>query len=394
MKEVLLVKFGEIVLKGLNRPFFERTLVKNIKNALLDFEGLKITRAQSAIYIEKNDDSDLDDVVERLTKVIGVLSVTRCCVVEKDIEKIQKAAVEYVGEDLKEGVTFKVEAKRSDKAFYLKSPEICRMVGGYIHDNVDGLVVDVNNPKNTVMVEIRDFGAYIYCKKIPGQGGLPIGTGGKASLLLSGGIDSPVAGYMIARRGVEIDAINFFSYPYTSERAKAKVIKLASILSEYTSKINLHIVPFTDIQLAIRDNCPEEHLTLVMRRFMMRIAEIVAKKNGSEALITGESLGQVASQTLQALHVTNSAVDMPVFRPLIGMEKESIVQISRKINCFETSILPYEDCCTVFTPKHPTTKPKIEKIIASENLLDVEKLIEEAVSGVETIVVTPGYDEI
>ena len=394
MKEVLLVKFGEIVLKGLNRPVFERTLVKNIKNALADFEGLKITRAQSAIYIEKTDDSDLDDVLQRLTKVIGVLSVTRACVVEKDMNTICKAAVEYVGADLQEGVTYKVEAKRSDKSFHLKSPEICRMVGGYLHDKVDGLVVDVNNPKNTVMVEIRDFGAYIYCKKIPGQGGLPIGTGGKASLLLSGGIDSPVAGYLIARRGVEIDAINFFSYPYTSERAKAKVIKLASILSEYTSKINLHIVPFTDIQLAIRDNCPEEHLTLIMRRFMMRIAEIVAKKNGSEALITGESLGQVASQTLQALHVTNSVVDMPVFRPLIGLDKDAIVKVSRKIETFETSILPYEDCCTVFTPKHPTTKPKIEKIIASESVLDVEGLIKEAVDGVETIVVTPGYDEI
>lgn len=394
MKEVLLVKFGEIVLKGLNRPVFERTLVKNIKNALADFEGLKITRAQSAIYIEKTDDSDLDDVLERLTKVIGVLSVTRACVVDKDMDTICKAAAEYVGEDLQEGVTYKVEAKRSDKAFHLKSPEICRMVGGYLHDNVEGLVVDVNNPANTVMVEIRDFGAYIYCKKIPGQGGLPIGTGGKASLLLSGGIDSPVAGYLIARRGVEIDAINFFSYPYTSERAKAKVIKLASILSEYTSKINLHIVPFTDIQLAIRDNCPEEHLTLIMRRFMMRIAQIVAKKNGSEALITGESLGQVASQTLQALHVTNSVMDMPVFRPLIGLDKDAIVKISRKIETFETSILPYEDCCTVFTPKHPTTKPKLDKIIASENVLDVERLIEEAVAGVETIVVTPGYDEI
>ncbi len=394
MKEVLLVKFGEIVLKGLNRPVFEKTLVKNIKNALADFESIKITRAQSAIYIEKTDDSDLDDVLQKLTKVIGVLSVTRACVVEKDMNTICKAAVSYVGADLQEGVTYKVEAKRSDKSFHLKSPEICRMVGGYLHDKVEGLVVDVNNPKNTVMVEIRDFGAYIYCKKISGQGGLPIGTGGKASLLLSGGIDSPVAGYLIARRGVEIDAINFFSYPYTSERAKAKVIKLASILSEYTSKINLHIVPFTNIQLAIRDNCPEEHLTLIMRRFMMRIAEIVAKKNGSEALITGESLGQVASQTLQALHVTNSVVDMPVFRPLIGLDKDAIVKVSRKIETFETSILPYEDCCTVFTPKHPTTKPKIEKIIASESVLDIEALIKEAVDGVETIVVTPGYDEI
>lgn len=394
MKEVLLIKFGEIVLKGLNRPFFERTLVKNITVALSDFSGLKISRAQSAIYIEPDDMTDIDAVVNRLTKVIGVLSVTRACVVEKDIKTICEAAVEYVGADLKEGGSFKVEAKRSDKAFYLKSPEICREVGGYLHDHIEGLTVDVNNPANTVMVEIRDFGAYIYCRKIEGCGGLPIGTGGKASLLLSGGIDSPVAGYMIARRGVEIDAINFFSYPYTSERAKEKVIKLASILSEYTSKINLHIVPFTDIQLAIRDNCPEEHLTLIMRRFMMRIAEKVAKKNGSEALVTGESLGQVASQTMQAIHVTNSVVDMPVFRPLIGMEKESIVQISRKIGAFETSILPYEDCCTVFTPKHPTTRPKRDVIEKSESVLPVDELINQALDGVETIVVRPGYDEI
>ncbi len=394
MKEVLLIKFGEIVLKGLNRPFFERTLVKNITTALSEFKGLKITRAQSAIYIEFEDCSIIDAVVERVRKVIGVLSVTRARVVEKDIKTICKAACEYVGEDLKEGVTFKVEAKRSDKAFYMKSPEICREVGGYLHDNVEGLVVDVNNPANTVMVEIRDFGAYIYCKKLEGCGGLPIGTGGKASLLLSGGIDSPVAGYMIARRGVEIDAINFFSYPYTSERAKAKVIKLASILAEYTSKINLHIVPFTDIQLAIRDNCPEEHLTLIMRRFMMKISEKIATKNGSEALITGESLGQVASQTMQAIHVTNSVVDMPVFRPLIGMEKESIVQISRKIGAFETSILPYEDCCTVFTPKHPTTRPKRDIIEKSESVLPFDELVEQAVAGVETIVVRPGYDEI
>ena len=394
MKEVLLIKFGEIVLKGLNRPFFEKTLVKNIKNALSDFEGLSITRAQSTIYIEPDDKTDIEAVIGRLTKVIGVLSVTRACVVEKDIDAICEAAVNYVGQDLQEGLSFKVEAKRSDKLFAMKSPEICREVGGYLHDHISGLTVDVNNPANTVMVEIRDFGAYIYCRKIAGQGGLPIGTGGRATLLLSGGIDSPAAGYMIARRGVEIDAVNFFSYPYTSERAKAKVIKLASILSEYTSKINLHIVPFTEIQLAIRDNCPEEHMTLIMRRFMMKIAEKIAVKNGSEALITGESLGQVASQTMQALHVTNSVVDMPVFRPLIGMDKEAIVQISRKIGAFETSILPYEDCCTVFTPKHPTTRPKREAIEKSESVLDIDGLIAKAVEGVKTVAVTPGYDEI
>ena len=389
MKEIILVKYGEIILKGLNRPVFENILLKNIKEALKSLGEIEVTRAQAAIYIDPPESVDIDDVIERLKKVIGVLSITRAGVCEKDIDAIKKAALEYCGEDVLEGKTFKVEAKRADKKFPLKSPEICREVGGYIFENLDGAVVDVNNPSNVVMVEIRDFAAYVYCKKIAGQGGLPIGTGGRAMLLLSGGIDSPVAGYMIAKRGVELEAINFFSYPYTSERAKEKVISLAKILSGYTAKIKLHIVPFTEIQLAIRDNCPEDHLTLIMRRFMMKISERVARANGAEALITGESLGQVASQTMQALHVTNSVVDMPVFRPLIGMDKEEIVRISRKIGAFETSILPYEDCCTVFTPKHPVTKPKVEKIIASESALDIEELIQKAIDGVETIVIEP-----
>ncbi len=389
MKEIVLVKYGEIILKGLNRPVFENILLKNIREALKSLGEIDITRAQAAIYIDPPESVDIDDVIERLKKIFGILSITRAGVCEKDIDAIKKAALEYCGEDVLEGKTFKVEAKRADKKFPLKSPEICREVGGYIFENLEGAVVDVNNPSNVVMVEIRDFAAYVYCKKIAGQGGLPIGTGGRAMLLLSGGIDSPVAGYMIAKRGVEIEAINFFSYPYTSERAKEKVISLAKILSGYTSKIKLHIVPFTEIQLAIRDNCPEEHLTLIMRRFMMKISERIAKLNNTEALITGESLGQVASQTMQALHVTNSVVDMPVFRPLIGMDKEEIVRISRKIGAFETSILPYEDCCTVFTPKHPVTKPKVEKINASESMLEIEQLIQKAVDGVETIVIEP-----
>lgn len=389
MKEIVLVKYGEIILKGLNRPVFEHILMKNIKRALKPLGEVSVTRAQAAIYIDPADGVDMDEVCARLQKVFGVLSITRACVVEKDIEAIKRAAVEYCAEDILAGGSFKVEAKRADKKFPLKSPQICAEVGGYLHDNIDGAIVDVNNPGHMVMVEVRDFAAYVYCKKLEGQGGLPVGTGGRATLLLSGGIDSPVAGYRMARRGLSIDAVNFFSYPYTSERAKEKVIALASILAQYTGRIRLHIVPFTEIQLAIRDNCPEEHLTLIMRRFMMKIAERVARQNGSEALITGESLGQVASQTLQALHVTNSVVDMPVFRPLIGMDKEEIVRTSRQIGAYETSILPYEDCCTVFTPKHPTTKPKIERIIKSESVLDVEKLIEEAVNGVETIVVEP-----
>lgn len=389
MKEIVLVKYGEIILKGLNRPVFENILLKNIRNALKSLGEIEVTRAQAAIYIDPPESVDIDDVIERLKKVFGILSITRAGVVEKDIEAIKRAAVEYCGDDVTEGVTFKVEAKRADKKFPIKSPEICREVGGYMFENLAGVKVDVNNPSNTVMVEIRDFAAYVYCKKIAGQGGLPIGTGGRAMLLLSGGIDSPVAGYMMAKRGVELEAINFFSYPYTSERAKEKVISLASILSGYASKIRLHIVPFTEIQLAIRDNCPEEHLTLIMRRFMMKIAERTALNNHTEALITGESLGQVASQTMQALHVTNSVVDMPVFRPLIGMDKEEIVRISRKMGAFETSILPYEDCCTVFTPKHPVTKPKLDRIIKSESKLDIDALIERALDGIETIVVEP-----
>ncbi len=389
MKEIVLVKYGEIILKGLNRPVFENILLKNIRNALKSLGEIEVTRAQAAIYIDPPESVDIDDVIERLKKVFGILSITRAGVVEKDIEAIKRAAVEYCGDDVTEGVTFKVEAKRADKKFPIKSPEICREVGGYMFENLAGVKVDVNNPSNTVMVEIRDFAAYVYCKKIAGQGGLPIGTGGRAMLLLSGGIDSPVAGYMMAKRGVELEAINFFSYPYTSERAKEKVVSLASILSGYASKIRLHIVPFTEIQLAIRDNCPEEHLTLIMRRFMMKIAERTALNNHTEALITGESLGQVASQTMQALHVTNSVVDMPVFRPLIGMDKEEIVRISRKMGAFETSILPYEDCCTVFTPKHPVTKPKLDRIIKSESKLDIDALIERALDGIETIVVEP-----
>lgn len=389
MKEIVLVKYGEIILKGLNRPVFENILMKNIRHALKSVGEPEVTRAQAAIYIEPSSSDDIDEITERLKKVFGIMSITRACVVEKDIEEIKKAAAEYCGEDVKEGVTFKVEAKRADKKFPMKSPEICREVGGYMYENIEGAKVDVNNPGNVVMVEIRDFAAYVYCKKTEGQGGLPIGTGGRAMLLLSGGIDSPVAGYMMAKRGVELEAVNFFSYPYTSERAKEKVITLASILAQYASKIKLHIVPFTEIQLAIRDNCPEEHLTLIMRRFMMKIAERTAVANHTEALITGESLGQVASQTMQALHVTNSVVNMPVFRPLIGMDKEEIVKISRKMGAFETSILPYEDCCTVFTPKHPTTKPKIDKIEKSEAALDVESLIQRAVDGIETIVVEP-----
>ncbi|MCI5604311.1 MAG: tRNA 4-thiouridine(8) synthase ThiI [Clostridia bacterium] len=390
MKEIILAKYGEIILKGGNRPKFENILLNNIRNAIKNVAETKVRLAQATVYIDVIDEDKIDLVMERLSKIFGIVSITRAVVCEKDIEDIKSKAKEYLKNDLTDGVKFKVEAKRSDKKFPLNSPQICMEVGGFLDDEFP-VIVDVHNPDVTVKVEVRDFNAYVYCaeNKINGQGGMPIGTGSRATLLLSGGIDSPVAGHMISKRGVEIDAVNFFSFPYTSDRAKEKVIELASILAQYTSKINLYIVPFTEIQLQIRDNCPEEHMTLIMRRFMMRIAERLARKHKSIALVTGESVGQVASQTLAALDVTNAAVDMPVLQPLIGMDKLEIIDRSREIGTFETSILPYEDCCTVFTPKHPTTNPKRENIERTESRLDIETLIEAALAGVEKLEVYP-----
>lgn len=391
MKEIILAKYGEIILKGGNRPKFESILVGNIKNSVKNVAETDVRLAQATVYVEVADEDKMDIVMERLTKIFGIVTVTRAAVCEKNIEDIKAKAKEYLKKDLTDGKRFKVEAKRSDKKFPYNSPQICMEVGGYLDDEYPGIIVDVHNPDVTVKVEVRDFAAYVYANenKVQGQGGMPIGTGSKATLLLSGGIDSPVAGHMISKRGVEIDAVNFFSFPYTSDRAKEKVIELASILAQYTSKINLYIVPFTEIQLQIRDKCPEEHMTLVMRRFMMRIAERLAAKHNSRALITGESVGQVASQTLAALDVTNAAVDMPVLQPLIGMDKIEIIDRAHEIGTYETSILPYEDCCTVFTPKHPTTNPKRENIEKSERRLDGETLIEAALAGVEKIEVYP-----
>ena len=391
MQEIILAKYGEIILKGGNRPKFESMLMTNIKNALRNVAETRIRLAQATVYVEVTDKDKTDLVVERLSKIFGLVAITKAAVCEKNIEDIKAKAKEYLAKDLTAGKKFKVEAKRSDKSFPLNSPQICMEVGGWLDDEFPEITVDVHNPDVTVKVEVRDFDAYVYAdeNKIQGQGGMPIGSGSKATLLLSGGIDSPVAGHMISKRGVEIDAVNFFSFPYTSERAKEKVIKLASIIAQYTSKINLYIVPFTEIQLQIRDKCPEEHMTLVMRRFMMRIAERIARQNNSKALITGESVGQVASQTLAALDVTNAVVDMPILQPLIGMDKLEITDRSVAIGAYETSILPYEDCCTVFTPKHPTTNPKRVNIEKSESHLDIEPLIEAALAGVEKIEVYP-----
>ena len=391
MKEIILVKYGEIILKGGNRPKFEKVLMENIRNAVRNIDRIKMSIMQATIYIEPENPENLDLICERLSLIFGIVSITKAGVLDKNVESIREGAYEYCKKDLLPGKKFKVEAKRADKRFPLTSVELCIDVGGYLDDKIEGITCDVHNPDVTVKIEVRDYNAFVYCSenKLSGQGGMPIGTGSKATLLLSGGIDSPVAGHMMAKRGIEIDAINFFSFPYTSERAKEKVIELASILAKYTSKIDLYIVPFTEIQLAIRDNCPQEHMTLIMRRFMMKLSEKIAYKNGSAALITGESAGQVASQTLAALNVTNSVVKMPVLRPLIGMDKKEIVERSHDIGTFETSILPYEDCCTVFTPKHPTTNPKLAVIEKSEARLDVDTLIEKALEGVEKITVYP-----
>lgn len=391
MKEIILIKYGEIILKGGNRPRFEKILIQNIANTIRNIAETRITIAQATIYVDVEDADKIDVVCERLKKVFGIVTIVRARVCEKTVEAIEAAALEYCRGDLQPGKKFKVEAKRSDKSFPLNSVQLSMEVGGFLDDAVPGMIVDVHNPEVTVQIEVRDNDAFVYCRqnRIKGQGGMPIGTGGKATLLLSGGIDSPVAGHMIAKRGVEIDAVNFFSFPYTSERAKEKVIELAAILAQYTSKINLYVVPFTEIQLAIRDNCPEEHMTLIMRRFMMKLSERIAKRHKSQALITGESAGQVASQTLAALNVTNSVVEMPVLRPLIGMDKTEIIERSQAINAFETSILPYEDCCTVFTPRHPTTQPKISSVEKSESRLDTETLIENALKGVEHIEIYP-----
>ncbi len=384
MNRLVLVRYGEIILKGLNRPVFEDLLVKNIKQALRDECELKIYKAQATIYIEPKDDSCTESIVEKLKKVFGIVSIVVAYPAEKNMDDVEKQIVENFANELKSAKTFKVIAKRADKKFHMQSPEICEEIGGRILEAFPNLSVDVKNPEINVYVEIREQ-AFVHLDKIQGAGGMPSGSNGRAMLLLSGGIDSPVAGYMIGKRGVYMEAVHFFSYPYTSDRAKDKVLKLASIIASYTGSLKVHIVPFTDIQLEIRDKCPEEHLTLVMRRFMMAIAERIAIKRGCQALITGESIGQVASQTMSALAVTDDAVNIPVFRPLIGMDKEEIVEISRKIDTFETSILPYEDCCTVFTPRHPTTKPKIERIVFSQEKLDIERLINEAVEGTETI---------
>lgn len=379
MRELLLVRYGEIFLKGLNRPYFMRALVRKVQHAVKDIGG-HVWLRDGRIFV--SDFSDMEACIARVTKVFGVHSVCPALEMEKDsFDAIAEQAVRMT-----EGLqgTFKVSARRSDKRYPMDSPQINEELGYRILRAHPTLRVDIHHPDHVVNVEIRDH-AYLYVRVIMAYGGMPVGTNGKATLLLSGGIDSPVAGWMIAKRGVQINAVHFHSYPYTSDRAKEKVLDLARILSESCCGIRVHIVPFTKIQMEIHEKCPEAYTTLIMRRFMMRIAERVAMQEQSGALITGESIGQVASQTMEALGVTDSTVHLPVFRPVIGFDKTDIIDIAKKIGTFETSSLPYEDCCTVFTPKHPATKPKMDIVLEAERKLDVEALVAEAVEGIELI---------
>jgi len=379
MKEIILIKNGEIALKGLNRSVFEDALQKALRHRLSKAGRFKIRRAQSTMFVEPQDDEcDMDLAAEAVGKVFGIVAYSRAAVCEKDMDVICSTAVDYLADQLRSAKTFKVVAKRSDKSFPLGSPEISAELGGYILSKFPHLKVDVHDPEVTVAAEIRDFAAYVRAGQLKGAGGIPVGTGGKAAILISGGIDSPVAAWMMAKRGMQLTAIHFASPPYTGPQAEAKVRDLLKKVSEYSGEIRFCIVPFTKIQEAIADNCQEEYFTIIMRRFMMRISERIARRNKCSALITGESLGQVASQTVGGLVCTDAVCNMPVFRPLIGMDKEEIIVRSREIGTFDISILPYEDCCTVFTPKHPRTKPLLDKVEAAEAALDIEALVEEA----------------
>ena len=373
MAEIILAKYGEMALKGLNKNTFENVLIKNIRRRLKNIGKFSISKAQSTVYIEpENEDVDLDEAFTMMRKIFGISSLCRATITEKDYDAIVAETMRYLGDELAYASTFKVEAKRADKRFPMKTPEICRELGGEILEKYPHLKVDVKSPEITVTVEIRDTNAYIHSQKESGAGGLPVGTSGRAMLLLSGGIDSPVAGYMMAKRGIVVSAIHFISPPYTSERAKIKVEQLCEKITDYCGDIDFYCVPFTEIQESIRKDCPEEYFTIIMRRLMMEISQRIAEQDGSMALITGESVGQVASQTLDAIVCTDAVCRMPVFRPVIGMDKTEIVNISRKIDTFEISIQPYEDCCTVFTPKHPKVRPTLEEIETAQNKVNFE----------------------
>ncbi len=386
MEKAILIRYGEIHLKGQNRPFFERVLLTNIKKALKDFPDVRVIKAQGRYYVENY--ADEEAVINALTRVFGIVSISPALKIEKNFETLAEHSVKMI-EDLlsriqKDIITFKVESRRSDKRFPMDSMEINRELGSRLLKAIPNLKVDVHKPEILLNVEVREF-IYLYHKVIPCAGGMPVGTNGKAALLLSGGIDSPVAGWMIAKRGVALTAVHYHSFPFTSDRSREKVIELGRILARYTGPMRLHIVPFTRIQQELYEKCPDEELTILMRRYMMKIAEEIARREGAAALITGESIGQVASQTINSLVVTNDAVSMPVFRPLIGFDKIDIMNLAEEIGTYETSILPYEDCCTIFTPKHPVTRPRLNRILKSEQLINGEELIREALDNIEII---------
>ena len=387
----LIVRCGEVALKGLNKPYFERMLADRIRKVTKAYEGISVVRSEGLIFVRGGAHHDVEKVMADISKVFGVASISPAMEVESDMEKIGEAAVEFMLDLIeRKGVkTFKVEAKRADKSFPVKSPDIARQIGAKVLIGCKVLKVDVHKPEAMLFIDVRKDRTYIFEQKLSGFGGLPLGTNGKGLVLLSGGIDSPVAAWMIAKRGMLIEALHFHSYPYTSERAQEKVEELARIVAGYTGNFNLHVINLLPIQEAIVANCPEEETSLLVRRFMMKIAERVAQDRSCMMLITGENLGQVASQTAEALVVTDQAVTMPVMRPLIAMDKVEIMDRARDIGTYETSILPYEDCCTVFLPKHPKTKPKLDAILASESLLEVEVLIEKALESREVVRIQP-----
>ncbi len=386
MNDILLLKLGEIVLKGLNRKSFEQKLMGNIRRRLVPIGKFRVSCLQSTVYVEPLEEGvDMDAAFEAVQKIFGVVKISRAAACEKDRDAIARLAIDYLRQDMLRAKSFKVESKRSDKSFPMTSIQLSQYVGGELAEAYPNCAVDVHEPELVVNLEIRDLAAYVHAQPVNGAGGMPVGSNGVAVTLLSGGIDSPVSTYMIAKRGVRLIPVHFFSFPYTSQQAKEKVIELTRLLTAWCGRMTLEVVPFTHIQEEIRDRCPEEYFTLIMRRFMMRIAERIALSNGARAIVTGENLGQVASQTMEAMACTQAVLRLPVLQPLIGLDKEEIVQMSRKIGTFDTSILPYEDCCTVFTPRHPRTRPTVAEVESAESALDVEALVEEALRGIERI---------
>ncbi len=386
MDEIILLKLGELVLKGLNRRSFEDKLIANARRRLKDLGKFRVYTKQSTMYVEPQEEHcDLEGAWTAMTRLFGVVGLSRARACNKTADAILETAKEYLGEKLQTAKTFKVESKRADKTFPMTSIQLSQYVGGELHDMYPHLQVDVHHPELTIHLEVRDYAAYVHADPEPGAGGLPVGIGGRAVSLLSGGIDSPVASWMIAKRGIALELVHFFSYPYTSLEAKEKVLDLARLLTPWCGHMMVHVVPFTEIQEELRRSCPEELFTVLMRRFMMRIAERVAQRCDAGAIVTGESLGQVASQTMEAMRATTAVCSLPVLRPVVGMDKEEIVRVARKIGTFDTSILPYEDCCTVFTPRHPRLRPLPGELEAAEAALDIEGLVQAAVEHIERV---------